>query len=377
MGIGRADRVSDLKGAASQRGWGGDKELGGTVQAMILERTGAVESGVMRLAEVAKPSPRSGEVVIAVTACGVCRSNLHVIEGDWVANGVPSFLPIIPGHEVVGIVDEVGVGVDWLRVGQYVGVQPLWSACGRCEYCLSGREQLCAGKQITGETVNGGYAEFMLANALHCYAVPSGLDPVVAAPLFCPGITAYSAVRRAELAPGKKVAVFGIGGVGHMVLEFAGLTGAEVIAVTRNAVHGAVASDLGAHHVIDASEVDAVDELLRIGGVDSSIVFAPAEDVVDQAIKVVKPGGIVVVGVLSRLGMFKFFEEKRIVGSVIGGRQAMMEVLALAAAGLVKPECEAYRLEEASGVLGRLKRGDIRARAVLRIGTGDGPVGSR
>lgn len=347
------------------------------MQAMILESTGQVESGVLRLAEVEKPSPGRGEVVIAVSACGVCRSNLHMIEGDWVGNGVPAFLPIIPGHEVVGFVDEVGPGVDWLTVGQYVGLQPLWSACGRCEYCLTGREQLCPGKQITGETVHGGYAEFVLANAAHCYVVPDGLDPVLAAPLFCPGITAYSAVRRAELSPGKKVAVFGIGGVGHMVLEFAGLTGAEVIAVTRNPVHAGVAADLGARHVIDASAVDAVDALLRIGGVDASIVFAPADDVVDQAIQVVKPGGTVVVGVLSRLGTFKFFEEKRIVGSVIGGRQAMREVLALAAAGLVKPVCETYKLEEAASVLGRLKRGDIRARAVLAMGTGQGSPRSR
>ena len=256
---------------------------------------------------------------------------------------------------------------DWLHTGQRVGVQPLWTTCGRCEYCLTGREELCQSKDITGETVNGGYAEYMLAKALHCYPVPDEIDDVEAAPLFCPGITAYSAVSRARLAPGRTVGVFGIGGVGHMVLQFAGLTGAEVIAVTRSAVHGGIAGDLGAARVIDAANVDPVRALKEIGGVDSSIVFAPASDVVQQAVEATKPGGTIVVGVSADISRFAFADEKRIVGSVIGPRQGMMEVLALAAAGKVKPVCDTFALEDAPDVLLRLKHGEIRARAVLKM----------
>ncbi len=337
------------------------------MRAVILDRTGPVEDSVLRLGEVDKPVAGPGEVVMKVSTCGVCHSNLHMIEGDWVDGGVPAFLPIIPGHEVVGVIDSLGPGVDWLHLGQRVGVQPLWRTCGHCEYCLSGEEQRCQDKDITGETVHGGYAEYMLAKALHCYPVPDEIGDVEAAPLFCPGITAYSAVFRASLSPGKRVAVFGIGGVGHMVLEFAVLTGAEVIAVTRSVVHGNVASTLGINQVINAAEVDAVDAIKTMGGVDASIVFAPADEVVRQAIDATKPGGTVVVGVQVDLGRFLFADEKKIVGSVIGPRHRMNDVLKLAAQGRVKPVCDVFSLEEAPDVLSKLKHGEIRARAVLKI----------
>jgi len=338
------------------------------MKAVLLEKTGDVSSGVLRVADVEEPTAGPGEVVLRVLACGVCRSNLHMIEGDWVQNGVPAFLPIIPGHEIVGVIEELGSGVDWLSKGQRVGVQPLWSTCGHCEYCLTGREHLCPHKEITGETVNGGYAEYLLAKAFHCYPVPDNLDDVEAAPLFCPGITAYSAVEHAELSPGKKVAIFGIGGVGHMVLEFAKLTGAHVTAVSHSPLHSKVALELGADEVIDSSQHDPVEAIKASGGADAAIVFAPVDKVIRQAIDSVKAGGLVVIGVFGDLGSFDFVQERRIIGSVIGPRQRMLEVLSLAAAGKVKPVCEVYSLEQAPEALQKLKGGDIRARAVLRIG---------
>jgi len=171
------------------------------VRAVVLDTPGPVESGVVHPADHADPRPGSGQIVVQVTACGVCRSNLHMIEGDWVAYGVPGFTPIIPGHEVVGRVVEVGSGVDWLHSGDRVGVQPLWSTCGHCTYCLAGRDQLCSAKQITGETVDGGYAQYMLATAAHAHPVPDEISDVEAAPLFCPGVTAYNAVSKAALTP--------------------------------------------------------------------------------------------------------------------------------------------------------------------------------
>lgn len=301
-----------------------------------------------------------------VTACGVCRSNLHMVEGDWLENGVPSKFPIVPGHEVVGRVESVGPDVTAFKVGDRVGVQPLWSTCLRCEYCLTAREMLCQSKKITGEDVDGGYAELMLAKEAHTYAVPDELTDAEAAPLFCPGITAYGAVGNARLAPGKTVALFGVGGVGHMVLQFARLTGAETIAVARGKNHLELAAELGATP-LDASREDPVAVLKARGGVDAAIVFAPSSAVVEQAIAATKPGGIIAIGVHSSVGRFLFYEGKTIVGSLLGSRQQMREVLQLAAAGKVRAQVATYPLKEAEKALSDLKAGEVRARAVLTV----------
>jgi len=332
------------------------------VRAMVLGSPGPVESGVVWGAEVPDPDPGPGQVVLEVAACGVCRSNLHMVEGDWVRYGVPAFTPIVPGHEVVGRVVAQGAGVETPVLGQRVGVQPLWSTCGRCEYCLQGRDQLCRAKQITGETVHGGYAPYMLATAAHAHPVPDELDDAEAAPLFCPGITAYNAVSKASLRPGSAVAVFGMGGVGHMVVQFAMLGGAEVHVVSRGRGHLELATELGAHPV-PATEAEAV--LAAAGGMDASIVFAPSDEALARALSVTKPGGTVVLGVHAAAGELSFDQEKRLVGSLIGSRQQMREVLALAAAGKVRAHCERFPLEDAAEALARLKRGDVRARAVL------------
>jgi propanol-preferring alcohol dehydrogenase len=334
------------------------------VHAVILDSPGPLESGVVHPSEVDDPRPGPGQIVVKVVACGVCRSNLHMIEGDWVQYGVPAFTPIIPGHEVVGRVVEVGSEVDWIHPGDRVGVQPLWSTCGHCAFCLTGRDQLCAAKQITGETVHGGYAEYMLATAAHAHPVPDSIDDVEAAPLFCPGITAYNAVSKAAPHPGSTLALFGVGGVGHMVIQFAVLAGAEVYGVARAAEHLALTEELGAHPV-DATHGNPASFFASLGGVDAAVVFAPSDQVLRQAIDAIKPGGTVVLGVHAQVGALPFADEKRLVGSVIGSRQQMREVLALAAAGKVRARCETYALDDAVEALGALKRGEVRARAVL------------
>jgi propanol-preferring alcohol dehydrogenase len=334
------------------------------VRAVVLEAPGPIESGPLRVLDRDDPRPGPGQVVIRVAACGVCRSNLHMIEGDWVGHGVPAFVPIVPGHEVVGRVIEVGSGVEGLERGARVGIQPLWSTCGRCRYCLSGRDQLCRLKEITGETVDGGYAQLLLATAAHVHVVPDELDDVEAAPLFCPGVTAYNAVEKAELRPGMRVGVFGIGGVGHMVLQFSALAGAEVWAVARGRAHLALAEELGAHPVDDSSG-RGLAALRAAGGVDAAIVFAPSDEVLRRAIEATNAGGTIVLGVHAQVGALPFFDEKRVVGSVIGSRRQMRDVLSLAAAGKVRAHCETFPLSAATEALARLKRGDIQARAVL------------
>jgi|BarGraIncu00222A_1022003.scaffolds.fasta_scaffold00359_1 propanol-preferring alcohol dehydrogenase len=335
------------------------------MKAVVLTTPSPLDRGPLQLKEVAEPTPGPGEIVIQVRACGVCRSNLHMIEGDWVAAGVPAKTPIIPGHEVVGVVAAVGDAVDQLRVGDRVGVQPLWSTCGVCSYCMSGAEQLCQTKKITGETVDGGYAELMLAKAAHTYALPDSLEDVEAASLFCPGITGYGAVAKARLSPAKSVAVFGVGGVGHVALQFAKLTGAETVAVTRGAKRLDLSEELGASRIVDASRGDAGEVLRKSGGVDAALVFAPSNDVVRQAIEATKPGGIVVIGVNADIGPFPFVEEKTVVGSLLGSRQMMREVLRIAGEGRVRVRAESYPLEQAEDALRKLARGDVRGRLVL------------
>jgi propanol-preferring alcohol dehydrogenase len=342
-------------------GHAGEHEM----KAIVLRKPAPLESQPLSYEDVHDPRPARGQVLIRIGACGVCRSNLHMIEGDWVAMGVPAKSPIVPGHEVVGRVAEVGEGVDDITAGQRVGVQPLWSTCERCEYCLTGREQLCASKQITGETVDGGYAELLLACARHVYPVPDTLPDAEAAPLFCPGITAFGAVSKARLAPGHTLALFGFGGVGHMVQQLAQLAGANVTVVARSAAHLKLAGALGAARTLDAGRVDVDDELRRAGRVDAAIVFAPSTKLLAQAIAGIKPGGIVVVGAFAEVGELPFVEEKTVVGSLLGSRQQMRELLGLAGAGKVRAVVETLPLVRAAEALASLKRGEVEARLVL------------
>ncbi|HEV3154376.1 MAG TPA: alcohol dehydrogenase catalytic domain-containing protein [Candidatus Baltobacteraceae bacterium] len=337
------------------------------MRAAILEQTAPIESGPLAMRDVPTPVPGRGEILMKVTACGVCRSNLHMIEGDWLDDGVPAKIPIVPGHEVVGRVEQLGDGVEDFSVGDRIGVQPLWSSCLRCEYCLTGRENLCGQRLITGEHLDGGYAQFMISKAAHTYRVPDGLIDAEAAPLFCPGITAYHAVEKANLRPGQLAAIFGMGGVGHMIVQLAALSGAEVIVVARGEKHRALAKRLGAVETIDASTRNAGKVLKARGGVDAAFVFAPSSEMLVQAIDAVKPGGAVVNGAAKGEIQVPFDDEKLVVGSVIGPRAQMQTVLELAAAGKIRVVAQTFPLERAADALMSLKRGEIEARAVLTV----------
>jgi propanol-preferring alcohol dehydrogenase len=332
------------------------------MKAMVLDRAAPIDERPLAFRDVPDPTPGPGQVVVRVSACGVCASNLHMIEGDWLP-GSPAVLPIIPGHEVVGSVAALGPGVDTVAVGDRVGVQPIWSTCGACRFCLGGREQLCRGRQITGETRDGGYAELMLADAAYVYALPAGLGDAQAAPLMCPGITAYGAVKKAALAPGQTVAVVGVGGVGHMVIQMARLTGADVYAVTRSRAHQEVAEEVGA--IASYSPKANGSDHLPDASVDAAIVFAPSPSAVDEAMRITRPGAQIVLGVTETVGRLDIGDEKTVAGSVLGGRGDMQEVIRLAAAGKLTAIHAEFPLAEANDVLARLKAGEIRARAVL------------
>jgi propanol-preferring alcohol dehydrogenase len=313
--------------------------------------------------EAERPEPGTGQLLIEVAACGVCRSNLHMIEGDWVDGGVPAISPIVPGHEVTGRVAGIGAGVHGFAVGDPVGVQPLWWACSECEFCTSGREQLCHRRIITGEHVNGGYGQYMLSFADYTFAIPEGLDLVDAAPLFCPGITAYGVVDKIDVGPGDVVAVFGLGGVGHMAVQLAALTGAEVVAVGRTPAHLSVAVELGAARTVDSTDTQALDAIA--GSADAVLTFAGSDVVTAQAMRTLKRGGTLVNAVPIDVTGFHFDQGQIIKGSLLGNREQMRAVLRLAAEGKIRTVVERFPMQDAQDALTMLATGRLQSRAVL------------
>lgn len=333
------------------------------MRAHELHTPAPISTNPLRWSERQRPEPGPGQLLLEVAACGVCRSNLHTIEGDWVDGGVPAISPIIPGHEVTGRVAAVGDGVEDFAVGDPVGVSPLWWTCEECEFCTTGREQLCHRRIITGEHVDGGYGEFMLSYAAHTHAVPESLDLVEAAPLFCPGLTAYGALDKVDVGPGDVVAVFGLGGVGHMALQMAVLTGAEVVAVGRTPAHLEVASELGAARTVDSRDQAALDAIAD--SADAVLTFAHSDVVTAQAMRTLKWGGTLINAVPVDLRGFHFNTGQTIKGSILGNREQMRAVLALAAQGRIRTVVERFPLPDADAALMRLAEGSLRSRAVL------------
>jgi propanol-preferring alcohol dehydrogenase len=332
------------------------------MKAYLCTRVGDIESGVMSYGDVPDPRPADNQVLIRIKACGVCHSNLHMIEGDFKVFGIPAKLPIIPGHEIAGVVEEVGKDVKGFGVGDRVGVQVLYESCRTCEYCLSGNENLCLERKGTGESVDGGYAEYIVAPYDFIYRLPDNLGFEEAAPLFCPGVTAYRAVKRAGVRLGQRVAVIGVGGVGHMSLQFAKLAGAETAAIDRSNAQLSMARELGADHILLSEQVE--DFVKEKGKFDIVMVHAPSQKAVDQATKIVKRGGTILMAVLGQVNIM-FPEEIKIVPSVIGSRQDMKETLKIASTKKIKVKYTSYKLSEAEQVLTKLKKGQIIGRAVL------------
>ena len=339
------------------------------MKAMVLDRLAPIETRPLKLKTLPTPEMRSRkDLFIEIEACGVCRSNLHMIEGDWKNHGSPSTLPVVPGHEIVGVVKKEGEGARKVRMGDRVGIQPLFSSCLKCDYCNAGKEHLCDDAEITGESVQGGYAEYIVASEEFVTPIPDSIDSLHAAPLFCPGITAYKAVKASEPAKGRSVGIFGVGGVGHLAVQLAKMEGSRVVAISRAKKHLDLAKKLGADNAV--AYQDSAEQFVKAlkkdeGLLDSAIVFAPSENAIDAAVKSVKKGGLVVVGVVGNIPNFSAFDEKTIRGTVIGSRQDMADLVKLAAQGDLKVVIETHKLAEANEVLARLKKSEVEARAVL------------
>lgn len=339
-----------------------------SMKAMVLEKLGPIEGRPLQLREIETHKiKKNNDLLIKIEGCGVCRSQLHGIEGDWVKYGIPPALPTIPGHEIVGTILKTGPGVKALKVGQRIGISPLHGSCMYCDYCKAGREHLCDKAEITGESLLGGYAEYITVSEDFATPIPDSMKSEYAAPLFCAGITAYKAVKASEPAKGKSVGIFGVGGVGHLTVEFAKIAGLRVIGVARNKAHLDVAKQVGADNVMQYTNQPEFLSLLKKeeGLLDSAIVFAPSEYVVDTAINSVKKGGTIVLGVLANIPNFDVFSEKTLRGTLIGSRSDMGDVVRLAKENDIKVIYKTYPLEQANQVLEDLKFSRIAARAVL------------
>jgi len=339
------------------------------MRAMVLSELGPIETNPLKLTEIDRHEiQRPNELLIKIEACGVCHSQLHEIEGDWKDLGIPPMLPTVPGHEVVGKVVEIGKNVTKFKVGDRAGISPLLESCMKCQYCKEGNEHLCESMQVLGESLKGGYAEYVTVTEDFATKIPETMRPEYAAPLFCAGVTAYKAVKASEPSKNKKIGIFGIGGVGHMAVQFAILEGADVIAISRNKKHLEIAKKLGASITItyNQDQEKFLQELKeKVGLLDAAIVFAPADIVTNTAIKAIKKGGLVVIGTIGKISNFVAFEEKTIRGTLIGSRNDMKEVIRIANEKNIKVFSEVYRLEQANEVLAKLKTSEIEARAVL------------
>jgi len=339
------------------------------MRAMVLSKLGPIETKPLVLMEIDKHEiKRDNEILIKIEACGVCHSQLHGIEGDWKELGIPPTLPTVPGHELVGKVVEIGKSVSKFKIGDRAGITPLLESCMKCQYCLEGKENLCESMDVLGESLKGGYTEFVTVTQEFATKVPDDMKPEFAAPLFCAGITAYKAVKASEPSKGKKVGIFGIGGVGHMAIQFASLEGCNVIAISRNQKHLDMSKNLGATQAITfvKDQVQFLENLKNhVGLLDSAIVFAPADIVTDTAIKAVKKGGLIVIATVGKIPNFIAFEEKTIRGTLIGSRKDMEDVIRIADENNLSVVSEKYPLEQANEVLTKLKNSEIDGRAVL------------
>jgi len=320
--------------------------------------------------EVPVPRPGPGEVLIRVRASGVCHTDLHAAEGDWPEKPSP---PFIPGHEGVGEVAALGAGVTHLREGDRVGAPWLHSACGRCGHCVGGWETLCESQENTGYSVDGGYAEFVRADAGYVGRLPDGLDFGAAAPVLCAGVTVYKGLKELEAKPGDWVAISGIGGLGHMAIQYAKAMGFSVAAVDIHEDKLALARTLGADMAINAVESNPAEALQsRLGGVHGALVTAVSNAAFAQAVGMLRRGGF-----LSLVGLppgdfpLPIFEVvvKRLTvrGSIVGTRNDLAEALAFAAAGKVAAHFTWDRLENINDIFARMRAGTIEGRVVLDI----------
>jgi len=324
----------------------------------------------LEIEEVDRPVHAVDEVLIRIDACGACHSDVHVADGDWAQLAAIIKQPLILGHEIAGHIVETGSEVRDLQIGDHVGVPWIHWSCGECEFCSSGHENLCLRQKITGVTVDGGYAEFVKAPAAHVVRIPGGLSSVETAPLLCAGLTVYRALEHAGPLAGQRLAVFGIGGLGHLAVQLGKIWGAEITAIDVSDAKLALAAAMGASRLLNAASANVVKELRSRGGVHVCLVTSGAKAAYDMAFYCLRPTGtLLVVGLPAENICFPPIlmtaREIKVQASAVGTRRDMQEVLALAAAGKLRCQVESRRLSQVNQVFDELRHGRATARIVL------------
>jgi len=331
------------------------------MKAMILEKPRRAEENPLALTDLPLPEPDAGQVRLRVQVCGVCHTDLHLVEGEI---ALPK-LPVVPGHQIVGRVDALGPGVSRFALGDRAGVPWLYSTCGQCDYCRRGLENLCDRARFTGQHADGGFAEFMVVPADFAYPIPEGFADEQAAPLLCAGIIGYRSLRLSEIEPGGRLGLYGFGASAHVTLQVARHWGCEVYVFTRSAEHQRHALELGAAWVGQAQDSPPAE-------LDSAITFAPAGWLVPEALRVLRKGGTLALNAIHMSPIpeipYPLLYGERTVRSVANAtRQDAAELLQLAAEIPIHSDTELYPLEQANAVLQRLKRREIQGAAVLQV----------
>jgi propanol-preferring alcohol dehydrogenase len=336
----------------------------GTMKAAVVEEF----TRPLVVKQVPKPVAGPGEIVVRVETSGLCHTDIHAAHGDWPVKPSP---PFIPGHEGIGIVEEAGPGVNEVAVGDRVAIPWLGYACGTCDYCVSGRETLCLEQKNTGYSIDGGFAEYVKAYGRYVVKVPEGVEPVDAAPLTCAGVTTYKAVKVAGTRPSDLVAVFGVGGLGHLALQYARIAGGRVIAVDLHDEKLELAKELGAEFTVNAAKEDPVEAIQKLGGADQAIALAVSPKAFEQAYRSLRRGGTLVFVALPaentvELPIFEtVLNGITVVGSIVGTRLDLREVFELHAAGMTKVITEVRPLETVNESIDAVEAGRVPARIVF------------
>jgi propanol-preferring alcohol dehydrogenase len=331
------------------------------MRAFCLNGVRPIEEHPLVPVELPTPVPGPGELRLRVQACGLCRTDLHIIEGDL---SLPT-LPLVPGHQIVGVVDRVGEGVTRFQAGDRLGIPWLYSTCGRCVFCRRNQENLCDAARFTGYHVNGGYAEFVVAQEAFAYPLATDISTAHAAPLLCAGVIGFRALRLSEIRPGERLGLYGFGGSAHIAIQIAVYWGCEVCVFTRSEAHRTLARQLGAHWAGQAEDDPP-------GLLDSAVIFAPVGRLVLQAFRVLRKGGTIsLAGItmspIPELDYALLYHERTVRSVANSTRQDVRDLLRLAVEIPIRTEVRAFPLEEANHALQLLKHSRFNGAGVLTI----------
>ncbi len=335
------------------------------MKAMVLYDQAPVETHPLRLEEIPKPTPGAGQVLIRIRTCGVCHTDLHIVEGDLPLHK----RPVVVGHQVVGIVEAIGESVSQFQVGDRVGVPWVYKMCGECTFCRRGQENLCLNPLFTGWDVDGGFAEYMVSAADFTFHIPENVDDTHAAPLLCAGIVGYRTLKLSELKPGQRLGIYGFGASAHIVIQIARYWGAEVYVFTRSEEHKRHAWELGATWVGEAQDTPP-------HKIDSAVIYAPAGWIVKEALRVLERGGTISIGgiymtPIPELPYDLLYWEHTVRSTANATREDARELLQLAGEIPIHTDVEVFPLEKANEALRRLKHSQLKGSAVLRIWEGN------